>query len=597
MIRGRYMRRHTNGNNVRSGVSPNHPMFGRYLSTVGFPPAQTVYYNWRHCYQPGHLRWTQPSHLQHRLSSFSTVRHLSSRTPRPPDPYRWTSWSQTGIMAHTQPRRGLQLSAGRMDNSNSKPPKKRKRSSDRRQAGEEYQYSPKRSPPKGSRIPKGSPQWLHNETCTPVPPGKFPSSPKEYPSTPELKRHWEDLSHLCTAAPYVNGGRQKWPFDFSVMSYNILSQDLLRDNTYLYRHCHPPVLDWRHRYPNIIKELEKHSADIMCLQEVQEDHYTQQIKPSLESLGYHCEYKWRTGLKPDGCAVVFRRERFSLVSCHPVEYFQRGIPLLDRDNVGLIVLLRPIDPHCSLTNICVANTHLLYNPRRGDIKLAQLAMLLAEISRVAQLPDSKVCPVLLCGDFNSVPWSPLYQFIRDSRLEYDGLTIGKVSGQEENPRGQRILSVPVWPRSLGISQQCQYESQTTDSDLRDLEQPKPDGFTKASIEHCLKLTSAYSHYLKESGQPEITTCHSRTAITVDYIFYSAALGDVMVQAVFFFVYPECSVPPEKGLQLLGRLSLVGEDELQKVNGLPNQHNSSDHLPLLTRFRLHPQTEQKHLRVS
>lgn len=55
-------------------------------------------------------------------------------------------------------------------------------------------------------------------------------------------------------------------------------------------------------------------------------------------------------------------------------------------------------------------------------------------------------------------------------------------------------------------------------------------FTKPSIEHCLKLTSAYSHYLKESGHPEITTCHSRTAITVDYIFYSAALGDVMAQA-------------------------------------------------------------------
>ncbi|KTF72417.1 hypothetical protein cypCar_00032209 [Cyprinus carpio] len=338
----------------------------------------------------------------------------------------------------------------------------------------------------------------------------------------------------------------------------------------------------------------RHRADrtckIMCLQEVQEDHYKQQIKPSLESLGYHCEYKRRTGLKPDGCAVVFKRERFSLVSCHPIEYFQHGIPLLDRDNVGLIVLLQPIDPRCSLTNICVANTHLLYNPRRGDIKLAQLAMLLAEISRVAQLPDSKVCPVLLCGDFNSVPWSPLYHFIRDSTLEYDGLTIGKVSGQEENPRGQRILSVPIWPRSLGISQQCQYESQTTDSDLRDLERAEPDSFTKASIEHCLKLTSAYSHYLKESSQPEITTCHSRTAITVDYIFYSAALGDVMAQA-------ECSVPPEKGLQLLGRLSLVGEDELQKVNGLPNQHNSSDHLPLLTRFRLHPQEEQKHLRVS
>ncbi|XP_051951729.1 protein angel homolog 2-like isoform X2 [Xyrauchen texanus] len=320
----------------------------------------------------------------------------------------------------------------------------------------------------------------------------------------------------------------------------------------------------------------------MCLQEVQEDHYKEQIKPSLESLGYHCEYKRRTGVKPDGCAVVFKRERFSLVSCHPVEYFRRGIPLMDRDNVGLVLLLRPVDPYSSLTNICIANTHLLYNPRRGDIKLAQLGMLLAEISRVAQLPDGSICPVVLCGDFNSVPWSPLYRFIKESRLEYDCMPIGKVSGQEDNPRGQRILTVPIWPRSLGISQQCQYESPCRDSDVRDLEQAaeaKLDGLNKPSIEHGLKLTSAYTHYLKESSQPEITTCHSRTAITVDYIFYSAALGDVTAQ-------PECSVSPERGLQLLGRLALVGEAELQEVNGLPNQHNSSDHLPLLTCFRLH-----------
>uniref|UniRef100_A0A8B9JX30 Angel homolog 2 (Drosophila) n=1 Tax=Astyanax mexicanus TaxID=7994 RepID=A0A8B9JX30_ASTMX len=215
------------------------------------------------------------------------------------------------------------------------------------------------------------------------------------------------------------------------MSYNILSQELLLSNAYLYKHCNPRILEWRHRFTNIIKELcytcYHYDVDIiMCLQEVQEDHYQKQIKPTLESLGYHCEYKRRTGRKPDGCAVVFRRDRFSLLSCHPVEYFRQGIPLLDRDNVGLILLLQPVDPSGSACSICVANTHLLYNPRRGDIKLSQLAMLLAEISRVARLADGGSCPVLLCGDFNSVPQSPLYRFIKESKLEYVGMPIGKV---------------------------------------------------------------------------------------------------------------------------------------------------------------------------
>lgn len=131
-------------------------------------------------------------------------------------------------------------------------------------------------------------------------------------------------------------------------------------------------------------------------------------------------------MKPDGCAGVYKKDCFSLLSSHPVEYFRRGIPLLDRDNVGLVLLLRPTGSSRPEDCVCVANTHLLYNPRRGDIKLAQLAMLLAEISTVSRLPDGSSCPIVLCGDFNSVPWSPLYSFVRESRLEYDGIPIGKV---------------------------------------------------------------------------------------------------------------------------------------------------------------------------
>ncbi|TRY98107.1 hypothetical protein DNTS_028469 [Danionella cerebrum] len=541
-------------------ANKNYPMIGRHLTTVDSRPAQFVYTHWRHWYKPNNFWQTQ----RHPSSSVCSATQPFNRPPRPPDPYNWSSWRQAGILAQSQPRRGFLHSVGPMDHCERGPPQKRRKGAEKLQSGERSVHLPKSSPQKGSSSPKGSPQLLPDVTSNQTP--------------LELKRHWEDFSHVCQA-PTTNEGKEKQPFEFSLMSYNILSQDLLHKNAYLYRHCHPPVLEWEHRFQNIIKEMKLHSADIMCLQEVDKDSYDEQIKPALESLGYQCEFKRRTGLKSDGCAVVFKRARFSLVSCHPVEYFRQGIPLLDRDNVGLIVLLSPIDPQSSFSNICVANTHLLFNPRRGDIKLAQLALLLAEISRVAQLPDGSICPVLLCGDFNSVPWSPLYRFIKDRRLDYEGMPLVEVSGQEQHSRRTRILTVPIWPRNLGISQQCQYESQR-DSDWK---QEEIESFTKPSIEHCLNLTSAYSHYLQESGQSEVTTCISRTAITVDYIFYSAALGDARAQA-------EGIAPPERGLQLLGRLALVGEDELQRVKSLPNQNNSSDHLPLLTCFRLYPQAD-------
>ncbi|XP_036437089.1 protein angel homolog 2 [Colossoma macropomum] len=538
-------------------------MLVRPLSAVG--SAQTVVSLWRLWHQP-RCSWLVSHSCQRQLQCHTTSKKHST--------YSWNEWRRPGVLPNAAPRGGFHLSAGRMDRSDKEPPLKRRKSAEDKGTGEQVklQHSSKRSAQREHR--EASPSWLRNVIGVPLTPGKFPPSPE---SKAELRRHWEDLSVFYDCEPQSDGSLCEKTFDFSVMSYNILSQELLLSNAYLYKHCNPRILEWRHRFTNIIKELEQYSADIMCLQEVQEDHYQRQIKPRLESLGYHCEYKRRTGRKPDGCAVVFKRNRFSLLSCHTVEYFRRGIPLLDRDNVGLILLLQPVGPSGSACRVCVANTHLLYNPRRGDIKLAQLAMLLAEINRVAQLADGRTCPVLLCGDFNSVPWSPLYSFIKESQLEYVGMPIGKVSGQEESSRGQRILTAPIWPPSLGISQQCQYEHQPKDAQTKEQE-ASLNGVDKARIEHGLKLTSAYAHKLKGSRQPEITTCHSRSAITVDYIFYSATQDES--------VKTECSVPAERGLQLLARLALVGEAELREVNGLPNEHNSSDHLPLIAQFRLH-----------
>lgn len=146
--------------------------------------------------------------------------------------------------------------------------------------------------------------------------------------------------------------------------------------------------------------------------------------------GFTCFYKRRTGCKTDGCAVCYKPTRFRLLCASPVEYFRPGLELLNRDNVGLVLLLQPLVPEglgqVSVAPLCVANTHILYNPRRGDVKLAQMAILLAEVDKVARLSDGSHCPIILCGDLNSVPDSPLYNFIRDGELQYDGMPAWKV---------------------------------------------------------------------------------------------------------------------------------------------------------------------------
>ncbi|KAK7906661.1 hypothetical protein WMY93_015273 [Mugilogobius chulae] len=407
-----------------------------------------------------------------------------------------------------------------------------------------------------------------------------------------LQRLWEFSPHSCSDSPPPPG--VSVDFDFTVMSYNILSQDLLVDNDYLYRHCEPEVLLWDFRLPNLLREIQQHQADILCLQEVQENHYKQQIRPALEALGYKCVYKKRTGFKSDGCAVVYRRSRLSLLSSNPVEFYRRGDALLDRDNVGLVVRLSPTsDP--------------------AYIKLAQLAILLAELNRTSRLPDGSSNPVLLCGDLNSTPSSPLYRFLTSGRLDYRNMAIGMVSGQEQSHGGMRRLSSPLWSDSLGISSSCQYQDQDRDQEKNQEKSPEQkteetssnsptaveggisnmtvedlvsktteDILNRWKIEHHLNLRSSYNHKLNPDGRDEITTCHSRTAMTVDYILYTP---DSPVGPSSSSSSSSSSLPGGRGLQLLGRLSLVGRSELEQVNGLPNHNHSSDHLPLLARFRL------------
>ncbi|XP_056424267.1 protein angel homolog 2 isoform X2 [Hyla sarda] len=463
----------------------------------------------------------------------------------------------------------LHVSPFNMDVKGDEPFRKRKKSTEE----DEYRrksWTKRPYPPASDfRVPPidGTP-----EMCVPTSP--------QTEAKAEVKRRWEDFSH------HYQESSSTEKFDFTLMSYNILSQDLLEDNSSLYSHCRRPHLFWHYRLPNILRELQEMNADILCLQEVQEDHYQEQIKPRLEALGYTCAFKARTGSKPDGCAICFKSAKFKLKLVKPVEYFRRDIPLLDRDNVGLVLMLQPKARGRDASMICVANTHLLYNPRRGDIKLTQLAILLAEITEVVQTPEGGFCPIVLCGDFNSVPGSPLHQFIKEGALHYEGMPIGKVSGQEKYPRGQRILSNPIWPRSLGINQKCVYKSPETNQERleRSLEEQTPeeqrvesDKSVESRLRHHFSLSSVYSHYFPDTGMPEITTCHSKSAITVDYIFYSPANTDVFRQ-------PGSDVSCN-GLQLLGRLSLLTEQDLWSVNGLPNETISSDHISLMAKFRL------------
>ena len=79
------------------------------------------------------------------------------------------------------------------------------------------------------------------------------------PSPTVVWRVWEEVNagHKTAVDPV-----QCASFDFSVMSYNILSQDLLEAHQELYSHCPLEGLDWSNRYPLLQQEILKWLPDV-----------------------------------------------------------------------------------------------------------------------------------------------------------------------------------------------------------------------------------------------------------------------------------------------------------------------------------------------
>ncbi|XP_056867973.1 protein angel homolog 1 isoform X2 [Takifugu flavidus] len=458
----------------------------------------------------------------------------------------------------------------------------------------------------------------------------FPLSTFEAPLPVEWRVWQEVVTNVPTSEPDI----QTFPsvsasLDFTVMSYNILADDLLQTNPDLYAHCPQEVLDWNYRCMRILLEIQKWAPDILCLQEVQENHFYEHLHPVLSLWGYNCVYKRRTGTKTDGCATCYHISCFSEVAVSSLEFYRPETKLLDRHNVAIVLLLRPVVGGSNAKALgpllCVVNTHLLFNPRRGDVKLAQLAILLAEMDGVVQSHKARGvdCNLILCGDFNAVPYMPLYQLITTGRLYYQGLPAERISGQEAQSYGTSChrLFAPLWPSSLGISASCQYTTVpkrlTNQNSLKtgkccyspdfllqmrfspaacvrpvdlmlipgvtdiipDPSKDIPANYNERhTLHHQLGLESVYSHFLPGSGNPEVTTLHSKGGATVDYIFYSPRRS---------FTTGQGGSPGfmREGLKLTGSLSLLSEEVLWSLNGLPNVTMPSDHLSLLAKFQM------------
>nr|XP_023029822.1 protein angel homolog 2 isoform X1 [Leptinotarsa decemlineata] len=386
-------------------------------------------------------------------------------------------------------------------------------------------------------------------------------------------RFWEKIREKPSSKP---------GFIFTLMSYNVLAQDLLEQHPHLYLNNNREFLGWKTRWNNLLKEISNFSPDILCLQEVQESHIEEYFS-LLETLGYKGIYKKRTGNQSDGCAIYYKTENITLIENTFVEYFQPSVTLLNRDNIGILAKFVPkLHP---TREFVVATTHLLYNPKRNDVRMAQMQLLLTEIEKMSyriEKGKSFYVPVLVTGDLNSSPDSDLYEFITKGELKYEHLS-PRLLEADLGSSSRRVL---VTSR-LGITDTCQrleqleirqnIESNVNEEKCRnELENIKIIGDNKVKLakkchlnskgilSHNFYFKSVYNHggaYMNEG------TTHQDEWLTVDYIFYSMK-----------------NEKSEGKLQLISRYRLPTKDELDEVR-IPNKQLGSDHLSLVAKFKL------------
>lgn len=322
---------------------------------------------------------------------------------------------------------------------------------------------------------------------------------------------------------------------------------------------------------------------------------------------------------------------------------------MDRDNIAILALLHPKFSDgrtCHKTALCIANTHLLFNRNRGDIKLLQLASLFAEIDKLKREflgnknPKTSVqrIPVVLCGDFNMTPSCDLYKYITKGYLDYRHLNKKDLSGQNSVVRhgnyvsGRDCLRENIIPKEMGLTNMSTWDLAETstgeqkvkpsdsaihvnDNDWpslsdassksftlpvqeetvsqlhaqacssmqhggihNDQELPKPVQFdtTSTVIRHRLFFDSVYKHFFRDNVC-EVTTYHEKEpSCTVDYFFASPGRD----------TWCRVCKARHSVMELTGNLSLLSEEDVSILGGLPSKTLSSDHLALVASFALH-----------
>ncbi|KAJ1610247.1 hypothetical protein OJ253_1260 [Cryptosporidium canis] len=417
---------------------------------------------------------------------------------------------------------------------------------------------------------------------------------------------------------------------FKVFSWNILAEIYASQEAF--PHCDAYMLSWSYRKNRIIIEILSHQPDIVCLQEVQTEHFDDFFKPVLQQYGYEGVYKQKTteiftsgsGRRKDGkytmdgCATFYKTNKFIAKENYSLEFSalikeatHRTLPAevknnpaaikrLLKDNVAVVILL---EYHQSETIRHDSNQQSGGSSgtnNRGNTGISGSSNLgVGSIQSQSGVGISSLTnQVQTDSSEGSATSPPLQVIIANTHI---------VANPEANDvkiwQAQTLVSVleeylhdcyrrqPVLP-GLII---CGDFNSTPDSALyrllatgtcekshKDLAMDRYGLLSDLQLGHSMRLRSAYSmaKAIVEGHNPNMLTSSTESLEPVFTNYTPNYLG--CLDYVFY---------TDERLRLGGVLELLDEEALIREAAalqlpdwsLPNPQRPSDHLPLLTEF--------------